>query len=322
LIKFLIIRFSSIGDIVLTTPVVRCLKEQVEEAEIHFLTKKQYSGILENNPYITKVHTFEGEYPILIRDLKDEFFDHIIDLHHNLRSYRIKNKLPVYAQSFNKLNFEKWLLVNLKINRLPSIHIVKRYLETTRFFDVQNDNKGLDFFIPPKDEICLADIRFDLADGYILFAIGAQHSTKKLPVEKIISICRKINKTIVLSGGNEDRKVAEQVKLELGDKIFNACGGFNLNQSASLVKQADVVITHDTGLMHIAAAFRKKIISVWGNTVPEFGMTPYLPGKGSLIVEVKGLKCRPCSKIGFSACPKKHFNCMNLIDEQQIIDNI
>ncbi len=322
MIKFLIIRFSSIGDIVLTTPVVRCLKEQVEEAEIHFLTKKQYSGILENNPYITKVHTFEGEYPILIRDLKDEFFDHIIDLHHNLRSYRIKNKLPVYAQSFNKLNFEKWLLVNLKINRLPSIHIVERYLETTRFFDVQNDNKGLDFFIPPKDEICLADIRFDLADGFILFAIGAQHSTKKLPVEKIISICRKINKTIVLSGGNEDRKVAEQVKLELGDKIFNACGGFNLNQSASLVKQADVVITHDTGLMHIAAAFRKKIISVWGNTVPEFGMTPYLPGKGSLIVEVKGLKCRPCSKIGFSACPKKHFNCMNQINEQQIIDNI
>jgi heptosyltransferase-2 len=319
MVKFLIIRFSSIGDIVLTTPVIRCLKMQVEEAEIHYLTKKQYAGILENNPNINKVHVFDGNISKLIQELKLEFFDHIIDLHHNLRSARIKNNLPVHAQSFNKLNWEKWLLVNLKINRLPNIHIVDRYLQTTRFFDVENDNQGLDYFIPEKDEICPADLRPDLENGYILFAIGAQHATKRLPVEKIISVCRKINKPIVLSGGKEDLPTAEKIKEAVGNKIYNACGNFNLNQSASLVKNAKTIITHDTGLMHIAAAFRKKIISVWGNTVPEFGMYPYFAGENSKIVEVKNLKCRPCTKIGFSTCPKKHFNCMNQINEDEIV---
>ena len=103
-------------------------------------------------------------------------------------------------------------------------------------------------------------------------------------------------------------------------KVYNACGRFSINQSASLVQQARVVITPDTGLMHIAAAFKKKIISVWGNTIPEFGMFPYLPDKDSRIIQVEGLSCRPCSKIGYSSCPKKHFRCMNDIDEKQLAE--
>jgi heptosyltransferase-2 len=127
---------------------------------------------------------------------------------------------------------------------------------------------------------------------------------------------------LIISGGKEDFETCEIIKNQVGETILNACGKFNLNQSASLVKQAKFVISHDTGLMHIASAFKKDIISVWGNTVPVFGMYPYLSGENSIIVENNNLKCRPCSKIGFKKCPKKHFKCMNDIDESQIIKQV
>ena len=319
-IKFLIIRFSSIGDIVLTTPVVRNLKQQVEAAEIHYLTKKQYAGILETNPYIDKVHILDESFSELFAKLKNEHFHYIIDLHKNLRTLKVKRHLRNAAFSFNKVNWEKWLMVNLKINKLPHIHIVDRYLDTIKVFIDKNDLQGLDYFIPQKDIVDIKSLPKNFQNEYIAFAIGAQHATKKLPDEKIISICKKINKPIILLGDKHDSIIAEKVVEEVGSNIYNACGKYNLNQSASLIKQATLVITHDTGLMHIAAAFKKKIISVWGNTIPEFGMYPYLSGEGSETIEVKELKCRPCTKIGFNKCPKKHFKCMNDIDEERIIE--
>ena len=131
-----------------------------------------------------------------------------------------------------------------------------------------------------------------------------------MPLEKLIEVCEKLNEAIVLLGGPEDAERGEQIALELGDKVYNACGKFKLDESASLVQQANWVISHDTGLMHIAAAFKKRIVSVWGNTVPELGMYPYLPDPQSKMLEIKGLSCRPCSKIGHAKCPKGHFKCM------------
>lgn len=322
MVKFLIIRFSSIGDIVLTTPVVRCLKTQVEGAEVHFLTKKAFTPILAHNPYIDKLHVLQDSLNQTIDTLKQEEFDYIIDLHHNLRTFRVKNKLKVLSFSFNKLNIEKWLMVTFKIKRLPDKHIVDRYFETVQLFDVVNDGKGLDYFISPADEVDVTQLPETFRNGYIGFVIGAKHNTKKIPVQKIISLLGKINKPVIILGGKEDTGEGDEIANALGGRIYNACGKYSLGQSASLVKQADAVIAHDTGLMHIAAAFKKKIVSVWGNTIPEFGMYPYAAGTGSQIVEVKGLKCRPCSKIGYTKCPKGHFNCMNLINEQQITDAI
>ena len=318
-VKFLIIRFSSIGDIVLTTPVIRNLKQQAEGAEVHFLTKLQYKSILENNPYIDKIHTLDKSINDVVLELRREHFHYVIDLHNNLRTSQIKLRLLTQAFSFNKLNIEKWLVVNLKKNKLPQKHIVDRYMETIRFFIDENDQKGLDFFIPDNDAVDLQIFPEEFRNGYVAFAIGAQHATKRLPDTKIISICRKLKKPVILLGDKNDLQVAEKVENEIGSSIYNACGKFNLNQSASLVNQAKIVISHDTGLMHIAAAFKKQIISIWGNTIPEFGMYPYLSGEGSEIMEVKGLKCRPCTKIGFNKCPKKHFRCMNDIDEERIV---
>jgi ADP-heptose:LPS heptosyltransferase len=307
-IKFLIIRFSSIGDIVLTTPVIRNLKNQVDGAVIHYLTKPQYSSILENNPYVDKVHVLKS-YKETIRELKDEGFDYIIDLHNNLRTWRFKNRLKILDFSFPKLNWEKYQMVRFKKNKLPDIHIVDRYLKTVYLFDVDNDNKGLDYFIPESDKINILDFLKTDNKEYIAYAIGGQHFTKKLPVNKISELCSKINKPIILLGGKEDFENGEKIAQE-NSHCINLCGKLNLNQSSSIVEQAYFVISHDTGLMHIAAAFKKNIASIWGNTIPEFGMYPYQAGENCRIFEIKDLKCRPCSKIGFKKCPKKHFDCM------------
>lgn len=322
--KILIIRFSSIGDIVLTTPVVRCIKQQLPGAEVHFCTKPGFKSFLEPNPYIDKLHLLSGSLNELVAELKAEQFDFVVDLHNNLRTRIIRARLGVPGRSFDKLNVEKWLMVNFKLNRLPHTHIVDRYLAATAPLGVQNDGLGLDYFIPEKDEVDLQTLPEPFRSGYVAIAIGAQHFTKRLPLPRLIELCEKIQRPVILLGGKEDAAIGEAILAHFSENrlkneltatnhvLFNACGKYNLNQSASLVRQAEWVVSHDTGLMHIAAAFKKKIFSVWGNTIPEFGMYPYKTDFE--VLEVKNLKCRPCSKIGYSKCPQGHFKCMNDIN--------
>lgn len=317
--KFLILRFSSIGDIVLTTPVVRCLKQQYPQAEIHYLTKPAFKSILANNPYISQVHVLDKPLLKKVMELKQLGFDYIIDLHNNLRTRIIKSVIDVPSFSFDKLNTEKAQLVNFKANTLPQVHIVYRYLDTLSSFGVTNDGQGLDYFIP--DDVTWSDELKQLTSKpYIAVAIGAQHSTKRLPTQKLIEVCKNININIILLGGKEDENTGNEIEKQSGLHVFNLSGKLSLHQSALVVKLAQKVITHDTGLMHIAAAFKKPIISIWGNTVPEFGMTPYYGNYNinQQLFEVNNLSCRPCSKIGFKTCPKSHFYCMNLQDTTAI----
>jgi ADP-heptose:LPS heptosyltransferase len=307
-LKVLVIRFSSIGDIVLTTPVVRCLKTQVSGIEVHFLTKKSFQNILSNNPYIDKIHLLEDRLSKTVDLLKEEKFDYIIDLHHNLRTRLLKLQLGVEARSFDKLNIQKFLLVNFKINTLPKKHIVERYLETVSFLGVRNDDRGLDYFFSKEHDI--STLLPATHQDYIGLVIGAQHATKRLPTEKLIDLCKAIQQPIVLLGGKEDAERAEEILKATGNYVYNGCGRYSLDESAFIVKHANKIISHDTGLMHIAAAFDKPIVSVWGNTVPEFGMYPYRVTQHK-VAEVKGLPCRPCSKIGYKKCPRGHFRCMN-----------
>ncbi len=318
--KILIIRFSSIGDIVLTTPVIRVLKTQLDSAQIHYATKKQFAPIFQENPYIDKMHYLQDSLLDFVKELRKENFDCIIDLHNNLRTRIIKLLLGVRSHSFNKLNFEKWLMVNLKINKLPPVHIVDRYLDTAKSLGIKNDSLGLDYFIPEKDVIPPEWLPASHRSGYVVYAIGGQHATKKLPLNRMIELCARIKRPIILLGGKEDVDTGEAIKLFFEKKsltepeqtiIYNACGKCNLNQSASIVKNAVYVFSHDTGVMHIAAAFKREVISIWGNTIPDFGMYPYRT-KYSLL-ENTHIGCRPCSKIGYAKCPKGHFNCMNKI---------
>ena len=307
--KILVLRFSSIGDIVLTTPVVRALKQQAG-AEVHFVVKKQFRQVVENNPFIDKIFDFEKDIPELIPLLKKEGYDHILDLHKNLRTARLKSALGVNSHSFNKLNIEKWLLVNLKINALPGVHIVDRYFAAAAFAGVKYDGRGLDYFITGQDREAVEQL---LPEEYNVFVTGGAHFTKQIPSGHLITIGNNSRLPVVLLGGSDDVGKAAAIADALGDKAVNLTGKLSLNRSAAVIEKAAAVFTADTGLMHIAAAFRRRVVSFWGNTVPQFGMYPFFPdGMENLseIMEVKNLRCRPCSKIGYDKCPKKHFRCM------------
>lgn len=318
--KILIIRFSSIGDIVLTTPVIRCLKQTYPTVEIHVVTKASFYDVLAHNPHIFKLHTFEGHVKTVIPTLKEENFDVVIDLHHNLRSWRLKRALAKPSYAFNKLNIEKWISVFLKRKQsLPPVHIVDRYLETVKPLGVSNDNKGLDYFIAPHEQVDVK-ARFGIDAPYSALVVGGSYYTKQIPLQKLFEIVELSQRPIVLLGGKGDAFIATEVKRRY-PQVADTCGVLSLNQSASVIEQSALVITSDTGLMHIAAAYRKKIVSLWGNTIPEFGMGPYLADADSVLLEVNDLKCRPCSKLGYAACPKGHFKCMlDLTIEAEVVN--
>ena len=313
--KILIIRFSSIGDIVLTTPVARAVKKQNPNASIHYLTKKGFEDIIANNPYIDKIHTFNGDLQCTVNTLKQEQFDFVIDLQHNLRSCRITSALKRPYKSFPKLNIQKWILVNFKLDFMPDKHIVERYFEAAAPLQITNDHKGLDFFISEKEEFDVMDLPAVFEDGYVAVSLAATYGTKRIPTRKLIEIGRLLYKPMLLLGGHDVIEQSEEIALELGEKVYNGCGKFTIHQSASIIRQSDCVLTGDTGLMHIAAALHKPIASLWGNTVPELGMYPYMPGERNLfrLFEVVGLSCRSCSKLGYKRCPLGHYKCMNNI---------
>ncbi len=309
--KILILRFSSIGDIVLTTPLIRALKNQRKNAQLHFVCKQSFADTLQHNPYLDKLYTFKADIDELYSSLQNENYDLIIDLHNNLRSHRLIRKLGIKAFHFPKLNVQKFLAVNFKkINVLPKQHIVDRYFEALKKLNVMPDGKGLDYFITESDRVSLSTIFQNANTKFIALVIGGSYFTKQIPLAQLNQICQNATLPIVLLGGKSDASIAAEL-MKLNPNLVNQCGILSLNQSASVIQQAEWVISSDTGLMHIASAFNKKIISVWGNTIPEFGMSPYMPNPSNQILQVKNLPCRPCSKLGHKKCPLQHFKCMH-----------
>jgi heptosyltransferase-2 len=268
------------------------------------------------------VWEYDHNFRDLIPQLKGQGFHFIIDLHKNVRSSFVKSQMGVPSATFPKLNWQKWLMVRMKLNFLPAVHVADRYFLAAKHFGIQNDGQGLEYFIPAADEVAPEALPESHRNGYFAVVIGGMHATKIFPAGKVAAVCSGLARPVVLLGGREDRERGEEIARATGPLVFNACGLFSINQSASLIRQSDAVMTNDTGLMHVAAAFRKPVVSVWGNTIPGFGMYPYLPAplqQISRIAEVKGLSCRPCSKIGYPECPKKHFRCMNDIDTGPIV---
>jgi ADP-heptose:LPS heptosyltransferase len=327
--KILIIRFSSIGDIVLASPVFRCVKKQLPNAEVHFLTKYAYKIVTASNPYIDKFFYYEKNIEDLLIDLKKENYDYIIDLHNNFRSNKIKRALKKETYTIDKLTLEKFLLVNLNIDVMPNRHITQRSLDAVLSLGVEDDGGGLDYFIDEKDELKPDDIPMAHSAGFIAIVIGATHFTKRFPTHKIIELCTKINYPIILLGGKEDSENGAVIANTNSVKIYNACGKFNISESADIVRKAKLVISNDTGMQYIACALKRPVIALWGGTTPDLDVEPYY-GKNFMsniskpVYEniVLNLSCQPCSKYGLKKCPKEHFDCMEKIDVDVLVEKI
>ena len=311
-LKILVIRFSSIGDIVLTTPVIRCLKKQLD-AEIHFLTKGKYSDILSENPYLEKIHFLDNDINETISNLKQEGFDYVIDLHNNIRSRLVALQLRCTTKYYYKSNLKKLLLIKLGINILDNVHVVDRYMKTVHSLGVKNDNLGLDYFLPSD-----INLEFDTSKKFICWSIGASYINKKISLKTILEVSDNIKKPLILLGGIEDYQFANNIINKAVKKdIYNFCGELNLSQSAYLIKNSSLLLTNDSGMMHIGSAFKKTIISFWGCTKPSLGFWPYFSNSNSIEI-LANYSNRPCSKHG-SSCRNKNQICINSINSREII---
>ena len=318
--RLLFIRFSSIGDIVFTTPAIRAAKQQLPGVEIHFLTKASMKAVTEANPYIDHFHYLEKELATTIEALKAIDFDFVIDLHKNLRTYKIKRALGVPSFSYKKLSWQKFLLTKLHLNFMPTRHISERCVDTLAPLGVINDGKGLDYFVPNQITLPSTALPNTHKNGYIALVIGASFASKKLPIGKLQELCKLLKYPVVLVGGKEDAIEGVQVTKIDPIKIFNACGKFSLHESALIVQQSKTVISHDTGFLYIACAYQKKTVAIWGATSPALQVAPYYPitdAESSINASdmfynsiVPNLSCQPCSNYGTKQCPQGHFACM------------
>lgn len=310
--RLLFIRFSAIGDIVLASPAIRCAKQQLPGVEIHLVTKRSMRAVTEANPYIDHFHYLDGDLGALITELKTFTFDYIIDLHKNLRSFRIRAALGVPVLAYDKLSAEKFLLTKLHINRMPDRHISLRSVDALAPLGVVYDEKGLDYFIPVETEVPHL-----FPAGYVALVIGASYATKKLPLESLKVLVQQIPHPIVLIGGPEEKSEGDTLAALDPNRIVNTCGQYSLHQSAAFVRDARVVISHDTGMLYIACAFDKSVIAIWGATSPALQVEPFKPENTKARVFqaiVPNLSCQPCSNFGTKTCPKGHFNCMKQQD--------
>jgi ADP-heptose:LPS heptosyltransferase len=316
--KILVIRFSSMGDIIYTTPVVRCLKKQIPGAEVHFITKPAFKYIYDNNPYVDKLLLLKPSLLETIKEIQAEGYDHIVDLHNNLRTAIIKLRTGIKSSTYKKQTIRKWLSLKFNLKLVPPVHLVDRYLKAAAVLGVVNDDQPIDYYIKADHQLANLLPATHQAN-YVAFVIGATHFTKRMPNEKIISLCHKIEQPIVLLGGGDVKANGEIVRQSVGANVYNACGLTSLDESVFLVSRASKLIGFDTGLTHIAEAFNVPIVSVWGGTVPDLlGVQPYKV-KDALVAGMD-LPCRPCSKFGLPACPLGHFKCMHDIPDELIVN--
>lgn len=302
---------------------MRSVKQQLGH-KVHFITKTKFGALVDHNSYIDRVWTIDSEITEIVDKLKEEKFDLIIDLHKNLRSKRLIYSLGAKAINFDKLNVQKWLRVHTPINVLPEKHLIDRYYDALQRIEVRNDGQGMDFFYDTDwNEICQKIELYSEPD--IVIVLGATYPTKRVPEHIIQGILEHFKeRKIVLLGGPDVTTEAENLKLN-HPEIINGVGKLSLQESATVIDHSSCVVTGDTGMMHIAAALKKPIVSIWGGTHKDLGMYPYYgtayPDKNISIVNNE-ISCSPCSKIGKQKCPKGHFKCMLDLNPERVIQAI
>jgi heptosyltransferase-2 len=335
-LKTLIIRFSSIGDIVLSTPLLRVLRAKYPDGQIDYVTKKEYSELVRSNHNLNVTHEYEASTGLeglkeLNEKLKAEGYTHVIDIHNSIRSRILRTRLGArHLYTLNKRVVERTMLVKLKKNVYKEVvSVAAGYLKKAADLGVTNDGEGLELHIP--DDIlfgvsgkiaCLKLNRFEKILG---ICPGAKHWTKRWPPERFsklaVQFCREYDGAVMVLGGPQDEELCGSITSTVGEEIgtervFDLSGGLSLLETAAAMEFCEAILTNDTGLMHIAVAMKKRTVALFGSTVREFGFFPL--SKESVVLERPGLYCRPCSHIGRRACPEKHFKCMSEIETDEV----
>lgn len=318
--KILIICFDDLGKVILCSPLVRCIKQQIADAELHFLTSRNWACIPESNHHITKTYMLDESELLMMHELEVEEYDWVVDLQNNHLSNKVTNHLKKKHFTIPVPAFKQWLYTTLHINLLANSHFVQNSFKAVTKLHVVDDGKGLDYFIPTKDELKQSDIPAAHSYGFIGVIIHAEQNTQQLPLHRLQELCRLIDYPIILLGSSQEKQLGDAIAMVDEIRIYNSCGKFNIHETAALISRAKLIISHDSGYMQMAAAFNKSVISIWGSSSPLINSTPYFGNKQKThhAFEVKGLGCHPCHKQGYQTCPRQHFKCM----EQQDVPTI
>ncbi len=338
--KILILRLSSIGDILLASPLLRVLRKAVgTKARLDFVVKKEYAELVQFSHHISLVHEYDSATGFsglreLKRTLHHEQYDLIVDIHDSVRTKYLRAFRKIPSVVIDKRKYERWQLVKLKRNVYKEIiPIAGRYIEPLKEYGIENDEKGLEIFIPDEIQFSIsgkmAKLKLHQYNRVVGICPGAKHFTKRWQIEKFAeagsSLAKEHNVKIFIFGGKEDSQICTTIAHLISEKtsplhVTNFAGEFSLLETAAAMEFCDVVLTNDTGLMHLAAAKQKRIVALFGSTVKEFGFAPY--GTEATVIENSALTCRPCSHIGKKECPEKHFDCMKNISVDEVVSAV
>lgn len=330
--NILIIRLSSFGDVLLTSFIVRCLKQTYPSANLYFLTKREMLPLIEYNRYLTGFFTYEYDNDLRnaqLNQLKTYHFDWVIDLQANFRSHPFRS-LSKQVAVFNKNRLKRFFYVHFKtpFNQEP---VALRYFTAAKNLTLHDDGDGLDFFLPVTVEAKMQQLFSDWESSdsttTYFIAAGAKHFTKRYPAEYFVRLIQLIksekpNSRFILLGGKDEMDTSNEIKKRFSDLSFvwNATGAFSLLESAALLKLCQAGFSNDSFLMHVATAFQIPVVSFFGSTTPQLGFAPFR--SPSLLIEDLSVTCRPCTHIGRNKCPKKHFNCMLNLKPEIILPKI
>jgi heptosyltransferase-2 len=336
--KILVLRFSSIGDIVLSSPLLRCLRTRFPDSQIDYATRKEYAELVKANQNINFTYEFDaskgfGELRAIKKRIRAEKYDLLVDIHGSLRSRYIRAfPGPTEIAIVNKREKERTVLINSKKDIYDGlVPVSKRYIEAVEPFGVTDDGKGTELFIP--DEVLsgmsgkMSALKLDRFETVVGLCPSARHATKRWPQERFCEVgircALDADAKILLFGGAVDvqgcESIARRIEEQAGEgRTTNLSGQLSLLETASAMDYCDVIVTNDSGLMHIADARQRNLVAIFGSTVRQFGFFPQ--GRHSIIVEITGLYCRPCSHIGRASCPEGHFRCMNDITVDEVLE--
>jgi ADP-heptose:LPS heptosyltransferase len=300
------------GDLVLITPILRALSLQLG-AKVDLLTKRTYKELFVSNPYVRDIH-FNEE--VKYSTLRSVNYNYIIDLQNSLRSLwaRIvlnQHSLVVKKYRWRYLAYFKFGMKHM----LPKKQMIQRYFDTAKRLDIVDDHRGLDIY--PQDLIFNLDMEKSVT--YVAVVMGGTYLTKRVPLNLIEGLPMLDNCKYILLGG-ADVKV-DKTKLSLRSDMIDCINMLSISETISVISRTEVVLSGDTGMMHVAAALRKKLLVIWGSTSPEMGFSPHYPHQHRnkyQAIQHETLSCRPCSKYGVDSCPKGHMNCLTDLRQSQL----
>lgn len=329
--KILIIRLSSIGDIILTTPLLRSVRKTYPNATITYITKKQYAGLLADSPYINELIAFDKSEGFrglrkIRHKLRDQHFDAYLDIHKNWRSRFLRLGLGAkMITTYPKYIIRRALLIRFKINLYKHVRpVYLRYFEAARKLGVHYDGLGSEIHFPAaateKVTGMLTTHGFGFKTPLVVICPGATYFNKKWLAEGFIATAKQLmserSAFIIIHGGRDDKELCDSIAAGIGKGSCSLAGSLSLPESAALLKLSTLVIANDSGLLHLAQSQKVPVVGIYGPTTRELGFFPI--EQNSTVVETT-LPCRPCTPKGLNYCPKVHFRCMKDITPEMVI---